>query len=254
MSREEEKLGILMENRMWNYLDPVIDEALTENPTSSLALSAKGFLELKDDNLELAIGFFLESLRSDPDELLPKCGLHLCYYRGGEYKQAYECLIELLAQFPESEYVHVRNCWLHVKYRKRAKAEQAIETALQLFPENTQIMSSQVFLARECYSGDEILRLSTSLLELDPNNATAHLCAGEEYLKRNKLEEAENHFRICMELKPHEATARMLKLVEWKRTGRGLLGILGFALKERFLKIVVPGYARKKRMTITWDR
>ena len=106
MNSPDEKLAVLMENGLWEHLEAFSAQALTANPNSSIALAAKGFALLRRDNSDAARQLFLDALRTDPSDRLPKYGLHFCYYRTGNFAQAERCLVDLLKEDPESETAH----------------------------------------------------------------------------------------------------------------------------------------------------
>jgi len=193
-------------------------------------------------------------LRADPSDPLPKCGLYVCCCRNGDIAQAERCLVDLLEAHPQSENVHVSRCWFYVKLRRRKMAEGAIEAALKLYPQNEELLSAQLYFARCYLSEGDVRGLGMSLLRLYPDNFCAHSSLGEHCLKRNDLAGAEEHFRTCMSVSPSESIARMLRLIEARRTGRGMFSLFLWAIKRKLLKLFVPGYARRERMRIRWSR
>lgn len=254
MNSDEEKLAILLGNGLWEHLESFSAQALATEPTSSLALAGHGFAVLRRDEVVAAKQLFLDALQADPSDPLPKCGLHLCYIRTGDIAQAEACLLELLEEYPESESLHVSRCWLDAKFGKRKTAEESIAAALQRFPENERLLSAQLYHARRHSSDSDIRSLSMALLQFYPENVLAHLCLGELCLSQHDLDGAEGHFRTCATLDPSESTARMLRWVEAKKTGRGALPILFWTVKRKLLKLLVPGYSRRERLNIKWNR
>jgi tetratricopeptide (TPR) repeat protein len=254
MNSLDTKLAILLQNRLWEHLDSFSAEALAAGPHSSIALAAKGLSLLKNDDTVGARSLFLDALRAEPTDPLPRCGLYLCDYRNGDFAQASQRLLDLLKDFPENESLHVTRCLLYTKFRKRQLAEEAFSSALQRFPENEELLSAQLYHARRYPAYRDVQALGTSLLRLYPNNLVAHLTLGEQCLMQGKLDQAEEHFRTCVTIAPSESTVRMMKIVEARRTGKGLLALLLWTIKRKLLKLFVPGYAKRERLNLKWSR
>ena len=84
----EEKLALLMQNGLWDHLDSFSTQALDSDPDSCTALSVRGYLLLREDKIDEAIQQMYEALKADPANPMPRCGLHLCYFRSGDFQKA----------------------------------------------------------------------------------------------------------------------------------------------------------------------
>lgn len=254
MEASEKRLTVLMENHMWDHLEGFTEQDLSAKPDSSIALSARGFVQLRNDDTGSAKQLFLDALQVDADDPLPKYGLHLCYYSEGDFTGAEHILLGLLKDNPDNEFLIVARCWLYAKFRRKKIAGEAIAAALQQFPKNESLLKAQLFHAKSHSKSLKIKKLSTSLLKLYPENALAHVCLGDYYLKMNDLVKAEEHIRAALSVSPNEANARMLEFVEARKSGAGSFSLFLWAIKRKLLKLFMPGFSRRERLNIDWNR
>lgn len=254
MDSTDRKLGMLLDNSLWDHLDVFSDEALSSNPNSALALASKGLVRLRKDEIEAAQQLFLDALQVDPSEPMSKVGLSLCHYRNGNIERAEQGFLELLKVYPNNQRLHSQLCRIYAKAGKQEKAEQATANALSLFPENEGLLVTQLLLAHRTKSRAEVRELSESLLQRYPENLLAHICMGSCCYDENDLDGAEYHFQTGVRLAPGEKTARLLSLVEAKRTGQGAFRLWWWFIKSKLRKLFFPSQVQKERRNINWDR
>ncbi len=254
MDAAEQKLAILLDRSMWDHLDSFSDEALASNPDTAFAWATKGCVRLRHDQVEQARQLFLTALQVDPSEPLSRTGLAMCHYRDGDIDQAVRGFRDLLDELPNSPRLHSQLCRIYYKAEMFNEAKAATSHALSLFPVNEELLVTELLLARRDGNPDLIRRLSNSLLQHFPENQVAHLSLGTFCLDAGDFDQAEEHFQTCLRIAPSEATARLLALVEAKRTGRGSLRLSWWYLKRKLWQLLHPRQWQRERRNIKWDR
>ena len=165
MNLSEQQLGFILTNQWWEHLDHFTNQALTEDPGSSLAVACKGFVCLRQGDSKGAHDLFLNSLAIDPTDSVARSGLFYFHLQEGNFAQADEWVIGLLRDFPEHEGVHIARCKLYAKFHDRARATQAINEALGLYPESEPIRCLELYQAYQGGDGVKTVELSKDILK-----------------------------------------------------------------------------------------
>ena len=254
MENAEEKVSILLQNKMWAYLEPVCNEALTTEHDSSFLFYVKGLLKLKEEKLEDAKALFLISLEKNPNAVLPLCGLHLYYYLSDDYKNAKKYIEEAISKSPENISIHTSRAWFYIKENKNDMAKIALKEATSIDPNYEELLNAKLYYTRHHNTEDESYFLCQEILKQYPENHVAHFLLSEIYLKQNKLDKAEEHCKISLRLNPTEATERFLFVIKNRKENTFNFSILFWALKRKLKKIFIPGYKNKQSKKINWDK
>jgi tetratricopeptide (TPR) repeat protein len=254
MNSSEQQLGFILTNQWWEHLDHFINQALAEDPSSSLAVACKGFVCLRQGDAQAAQALFLNSLAIDPTDSVARSGLFCFHFQEANFTEADDLLKGLLREFPEHEGVHIARCTLYAKFRDRARATQAISEALCIYPESEPIRSIELYHAYHGKDAAKTVELSTEILKISPENALAHLILGWDRLTAKEFDQAEYHLRTCMRINPDENTARMLQLLENTRDGNASWKLGFWAYRRRISRLFFRKRFLLERLQMKWRR
>lgn len=254
MNSSEQQLGFILTNQWWEHLDHFTNQALAEDPSSSLAVACKGFVCLRQGDAQAAQALFLNSLAIDPTDSVARSGLFCFHFQEANFTEADDLLNGLLREFPEHEGVHIARCKLYAKFRDRARATQAISEALCLYPESEPIRSIELYHAYHGKDAAKTVELSTEILKISPENALAHLILGWDRLTAKEFDQAEYHLRTCMRINPDENTARMLQLLENTRDGNASWKLGFWAYRRRISRLLFRKRFLLERLQMKWRR
>lgn len=254
MNSSEQQLGFILTNQWWEHLDHFTDQALTEDPSSSLAVACKGFVRLRQGDSQGAQRLFLNSLAIDPTDSVGRSGLFYFHLQEGDFAEADDLIKGLLRDFPEYEGVHIARCKLYALFRDRSRATQAIGEALFLHPESEPIRSLELYHAYHGNDAAKTVELSTEILKISPENALAHLILGWDRLTAKEFDQAEYHLRTCMRINPDENTARMLQLLENTRDGKASWKLVFWAYRRRISRLLFRKRFLLERLQMKWRR
>ena len=254
MNSSEQQLAFILTNQWWEHLDHFNNEALAEDPSSSLAVACKGFVCLRQGDAQAAQTLFLNSLAIDPTDSVARSGLFYFHFQEANFTEADNLLKGLLREFPEHEGVHIARCKLYAKFRDRARATQAISEALCLYPESEPIRTIELYHAYHGNDAAKTVELSMEILKISAENALAHLILGWDRLTAKEFDQAEYHLRTCMRINPDENTARMLQLLENTRDGKASWKLGFWAYRRRISRLLFRKRFLLERLQMKWRR
>ena len=254
MNDAEQKIALLLDSKLWSYLDNVCDEALSTDPSSSYAIYAKGLLKLKDLRLEEAKSLFLISLEKTPNSILPICGLHLYYYLNGDYQNAKRYIEEAVSKAPGSIDIQTSRAWFYLKENKIDMAEIALEEASLIDPNFEKLLNAKLYYSHESPSikTPELKALCFEVLKQFPNNLLAHCDLGEIYFTANKLDKAEEHYKTCLKIAPSDMTERLLLAIQSKKNNSPNFSLISWVIKRKLKKLFIPGVKDREKRKINW--
>jgi len=167
-----------------------------------------------DEDTRKAIACFRRALDVDPEYAVAWASLSFCYLRqevnawapiaeGAE--RARKAAMRALAEGPDVAAGHwalgAVRMWYDWDWRG---AEASLRRALQLAPEDSQLLILAATLMQNLGQLEEAAALARQALALDPLNVEAHMTSGLQLLYTGRLAEAERAFRKALELSPHQ--------------------------------------------------
>jgi tetratricopeptide (TPR) repeat protein len=154
--------------------EAIYDQLVTIPELTALALHNKGNLALRRDQLDRAIELYRQALGVKPDYLLALYHLGVALERKGELRDAYRSFGQVLKLEPPGD---------------PAAAKGYIDSLYRMGKLDVQMGATQ--------RGAELL---AELLETDPEHPEAHYQYAQALMRLGRQQEAEQHFRMHMEL------------------------------------------------------
>ena len=162
-----------------------------------------------------AIGYFRHALELDPDYALAWASLSSCYLSQGanawapfaeSAERARDAAARALEAEPDLAAAHWALGAVRMYYDWDWKgAESCLRRALQLAPEDSQLIVRAATLMQNLGRREEAEALVLRALALDPLNVDAHLASGWRLTLAGRLPEAESAYRRARELSPQRA-------------------------------------------------
>jgi TolB-like protein/Flp pilus assembly protein TadD len=172
------------------------------------------FDRLSKEDLEKAIGYFVEALRIDPNYARAWVGLSRVHNAQADwgyvpvdegYSKARKEAEKALEIDPNLAVAHAQIGWIKTVYDwDWAGADAAYKRALELEPGNATVVRGAAALASTLGRFDEAIRLERRALELDPLRITAHYNLGLDAYYVGRSDEAEAAYRKVLELNPQD--------------------------------------------------
>ena len=250
----EERLAALLQLRLWDHAEEISLRALAENPNSPLAIYTRGMLALRARDYVTGERLFREALGINPDHRSSRYALAACSLVKGEFDKAEARVREVLEDEPDFIDGRIYLGWILAKSRQMTKAEDEVRRILELAPDDPAAFEIKLYLARSVQRTKDLSDLCRTLLSLDPNNCLARICLGEKYLANNKLDEAEQMFRECMELNPSAETENLLRITKWRRHRWGIFPLLVIWIRLKLRKLLFRNSIRKIGLAPRFNR
>ena len=162
-----------------------------------------------------AIGYFRHALELDPDYALAWASLSSCYLSQGanawapfaeSAERARDAAARALEAEPDLAAAHWALGAVRTYYDWDWKgAESCLRRALQLAPEDSQLIVRAATLMQNLGRREEAEALVPRALALDPLNVDAHLASGWRLTLAGRLPEAESAYLRARELSPQRA-------------------------------------------------
>ena len=162
-----------------------------------------------------AIGYFRHALELDPDYALAWASLSSCYLSQGanawapfaeSAERARDAAARALEAEPDLAAAHWALGAVRTYYDWDWKgAESCLRRALQLAPEDSQLIVRAATLMQNLGRREEAEALVLRALALDPLNVDAHLASGWRLTLAGRLPEAESAYLRARELSPQRA-------------------------------------------------
>ena len=197
-SRIQAALGI----GLWERLDELSDDALTENPDSGLAIYAKGIAAMRRREYIEARGHFEVALSRDPNVPNFSHGLAICDFVDNNVQSAENRIRSVLQSHPDYFDGQLFLCWILAKSHQTSRAEIEIRAALTSQPEHPSLLEALLYLRRNVERRRDTEELTRRLLAANPESVTGHLCLADSLLRNNRPAEAAEEIRYCLSKLP----------------------------------------------------
>lgn len=119
----------------------------------------------------------------------------------GEYKEGLSVLDKMLSAFPKEEInIQIKRAYVLKEMKKIEAGLEIIETLLEKYPNNTDVLNYKAFWLQYLNRKKESLELIQKIIDNEPDNATYHDTYGEILMYFTNYEKAIKEFQKSIEI------------------------------------------------------
>ena len=203
------KMGWVM-NREERYdvAIPFFREALRIDPNNAKVYGEWGVAESNLGHIDEAVNHYQRAAELDSNSAIPHFNLANIKFARQQYNAAFDHIQKALSIDPASIAAHVKLAQIHQQLGQTSEAIETYERALNISPDNVQALAESGILLFESGRQDEALGQFHRALEIEPLNANIHTNVGILKYKQENYQAAFTVFQKALKLNPGHSMAR----------------------------------------------
>lgn len=211
---QEELADLLYETESWGRLEFQMQRQLQENPDDEEARYMQALAVDNLDRVQDAIDLYWELVEEETTYADVYGNLAIRLHQRGLSSQAAEALEAGEEHVGDDPEFHLTKAQYHVEARESEAAEAAYETALDLAPDNPDVLAEAASFFAEQNRPNRALELVERALENEPEHVQSRITHAQVKQRQGELETARDILESLDAYERHEHPGAMIALAE----------------------------------------
>ncbi len=208
MSAHLNRAQMLLSQERYELAEKELRAALIENPDDSGVLSMLAVCLCEQKKYEEATSAAEQAIASRPDDDFAFYALAIVMYQRNRFAESREAINQAIALDPYDPHHHAHVAALEIQANNYQACLDASDRGLACDPENQRCTNLRAVALTKLGRREEAAAAMETALDLNPENAATHANKGWAALHDREPKEAMEHFREALRLEPDLDWAR----------------------------------------------